>query len=256
MTGRLTRKRALVIGAGSVSDGIGNGRASAMLFAREGACVLVMDRDGAAAADTVARIRADGGVAEQIIADATDAQAMNRVMNTAQSLWGGLDIVQHTVGMSMAGGVTDTSPDDWDTVFTVNLKSAFLAARAAVPIMKSGGGGAFVFISSLAAHQAGPYSYAAYEASKAGVNRLARSIARAHAGDNIRANVVMPGIIDTPHVQAFITDAQASADRAKLVPLGRQGSPWDVAEAALFLASDAAGFITGAVLPVDGGMSA
>ena len=227
-----------------------------MLFAREGARVLAVDRDAAAAEDTVARIRAEGGDAEAIVADATNEAAMITVMERAQALWGGLDILQHTVGMSVAGGVTDTAPEDWDKVLSVNLTSAYLAARVAVPVMKAGGGGALVFISSLAAHQAGPYSYVAYEASKAGVNRLARSIARSHAVDNIRANVVMPGVIDTPHVQAFITSAQASADRAKLVPLGRQGSPWDVAEAALFFASDAAGFITGAVLPVDGGFVA
>jgi len=256
MTGRLAGKRAVIIGAGSVSDGIGNGRASAMLFAREGARVLAVDRDAAAAHDTVARIHAEGGEAEAMTADATDATALEAVMARAVALWGGLDIVQHVVGISVAGGVTDTAPADWDRVFAVNLTSAYLTARAAVPVMQASGGGALVFISSLAAHQSGPYSYVAYEASKAGVNRLARSIAKAHATDNIRANVVMPGVIDTPHVQAFITSAQASADRAKMVPLGRQGSPWDVAEAALFLASDAAGFITGVVLPVDGGMSA
>lgn len=254
--GRLAGKRAIIIGAGSISAGIGNGRASAMLFAREGARVLAVDRDIAAAKDTVARIHAEGGDAEAIVADATQEGDLTMVMGRAREKWGGLDILQHTVGMSLAGGVTETEPADWDRVFSVNLTSAYLAARTAIPLMQESGGGALIFISSLAAHRSGPYNYVAYEASKAGVNRLARSIAKAHAGDNIRANVVMPGIIDTPHVQAFITGAQASADRAKLVPLGRQGSPWDVAEAALFFASDAASFITGAVLPVDGGMSA
>lgn len=254
--GRLAGKRAIVIGAGSVSAGIGNGRASAMLFAREGAHVLAVDRDLAAAEDTANRIQAEGGAAQAIAADATQETDMIRIIDHARQLWGGLDILQHTVGMSLAGGVTETAPEDWDHVFQVNLTSAYLAARTAIPLMRDSGGGAFVFISSLAAHQAGPYDYVAYEASKAGLNRMTRSIARAHAPENIRANVVMPGVIDTPHVQAFISGAQATTDRAKLVPMGRQGSPWDVAEAALFFASDAAGFITGAVLPVDGGMSA
>ena len=254
---RLEGKRAAVIGAGSVGDGIGNGRAIAMLFAREGARVLAADRNAEAVTDTVTRITAEGGVADAVEMDATDPAAVEALMSRADALWGGLDILVHVVGMSLPGGVTDTAPEDWDRVFDVNLRSAFLAARTAVPGMAERGGGSLVFVSSLAAVWSGSYSYAAYEASKAGLNRLARSLARAHAAEGIRANVVMPGMIDTPHVRAFITGAQSASDaeRAAAVPMKRQGTPWEVAEAALFLASDAASYVTGACLPVDGGLS-
>lgn len=256
MRGRLDGKRALVLGAGSVGEGVGNGRASAILFAREGARVLCVDRDLAAAEATVARIREEGGVAEAMAADGTDPDAGPQMVARMGALWGGTDIAQHGLGMSVAGGAVDTAPEDWDRVFDLNLRSAYLFARAVVPVMVDQGRGALVFLSSRAAVASGAYSYAAYEASKAGVNRLTRSLARAHAGQGVRVNCVMPGIIDTPHVSAFISGAQGDADRAAMVPMGRQGTAWEVAEAALFLVSDASSFVTGVVLPVDGGMGA
>lgn len=258
MMERLKKKRVAVIGAGSVGEGIGNGRAMAMLFAREGARVLAADLSLEAAENTVARITDDGATAEPFAMDATDPADVTALLSRAQTLWGGLDILVHVVGMSLPGGVVETDPDDWDKVFDVNLKSAYLTARAAIPVMKEQGGGALVFISSLVATYSGPYSYVAYETSKAGINRMCRSIARAYAPDNIRANVIMPGMIDTPHVNAFISDTQcaSSADRAAAVPMGRQGTPWDIAEAALFFASDASAYVTGACLPVDGGLGA
>ena len=142
---RLEGKRAAVIGAGSVGDGIGNGRAIAMLFAREGARVLAADRNAEAVTDTVTRITAEGGVADAVEMDATDPAAVEALMSRADALWGGLDILVHVVGMSLPGGVTDTAPEDWDRVFDVNLRSAFLAARTAVPGMAERGGGSLVF---------------------------------------------------------------------------------------------------------------
>ena len=255
---RLKDKRVAIIGAGSVGEGIGNGRAIAMLFAREGARVLAADRNLDAAENTVSRITQDGGTANAFAMDATDPTDVDALVARANELWGGIDILVHVVGMSVPGGVCETEPDDWDLVFAVNLKSAYLAARAVIPGMKQQGGGAIVFLSSLVATYSGSYSYVAYEASKAGVNRMGRSIARAHAADNIRANVIMPGMIDTPHVTAFISDDQnaSSTQRAAVVPMGRQGTAWDIAEAALFLASDASSYITGVSLPVDGGLGA
>jgi len=255
--GRLKGKRAVVIGAGSVGEGVGNGRAIAMLYAREGAHVLAADFNADAAENTVARIANEGGSAEAFTMDATNPEDVQALMTRAVAVLGGVDILVHVIGMSLPGGVCETAPDDWDRVFDVNLKSAFLASRAVLPMMKEQGSGALVFISSLVAEYSGPYSYAAYESSKAGLNRMCRSVARAHASDNIRANVVMPGMIDTPHVAAFIRDSQSTSasDRAAAVPMRRQGSPWEIAEAALFLASDASSYITGICLPVDGGLS-
>jgi len=253
---RLSGKRAIVVGAGSIGEGIGNGRAIAMLFAREGAKVLAADKSAPAVQNTVDRILQEDGVAEPFTMDATKPNDAASLVEKAIDLWGGVDILVHVVGMSLRGGVSETTPEDWDKVFEINLKSAFLAAQAVLPVMKTQQQGALAFISSLVADYSGPYSYAAYESSKAGLNRLSRSIARAHAADGIRSNVVMPGMIDTPHVKAFISDTQgaSSADRSAAVPMKRQGTPWDVAEATLFLVSDASSYITGTNLPVDGGL--
>lgn len=256
---RLDGKRAAIIGAGSVGDGIGNGRAIAMLFAQEGAKVLAVDRDADAVGNTIDRIRATDPASEAhaITLDATSGEDLERLVSEADQLWGGLDILVHVVGMNLPGNVVDTTPEDWDRVFDVNLKSAYLAAHHVLPGMIEQGGGALVFISSIASIWSGPYSYVGYEASKAGLNRLTQSIARGHAAEGIRANVVLPGMIDTPHVQKFIHQSQSATSdaRAASVPMKRQGTSWDIAEAALFLASDASSYVTGVCLPVDGGLT-
>jgi NAD(P)-dependent dehydrogenase (short-subunit alcohol dehydrogenase family) len=157
------------------------------------------------------------------------------------------------------GGVVETAPEDWHRVFDINLGAAYHLSRAALPQMEKAGRGALVFISSLAGLRAGPYSYVSYEASKAALQRMAQSIAQEYAPHGIRANIILPGPIDTPHVTAVVAPdadpAALSKARAGMVPMGRQGPAWEGARAALFLASDDASFITGVLLPVDGGMS-
>ncbi|RVT85320.1 SDR family oxidoreductase [Rhodobacteraceae bacterium CCMM004] len=253
---RFAGRRVLVAGGGSIGPGMGNGKAAALAYAREGASVLVVDRVLAAAEETVALIAAEGGAAEAHAADLTDAEAAADAVAAAGAR---LDVLHFNVGTSVRGGVAETAPEDWARVMDVNLTAAYLTARAAIPVMRAQGGGAMVFISSVAAVRAGPYAYAAYEASKAALGRMAQSIAAAEAAHGIRANVIVPGVIDTPHVTTVVApDAdpvELARARAALVPLGRQGSPWDVAQAATFLASDDAAYITGALLPVDGGLT-
>ena len=250
----------MVWGAGSIGPGWGNGKATAVLFAREGAKVLCIDRDGAAAVETAGLIAGEGGEALVFVADVTAAGAAREATAHCTEHLGTPDIVHYNVGISQPGGVDDVDLDGWRAVFAVNVEGAMLAASAALPAMVSAKKGAFVFISSLAAVASGGYQYASYEASKAALNRLSQTIAVAHAADGIRSNVIMPGLIDTPHVTHHIAGkATAAADlaarRAAAPPMRRQGTAFEVAEAAVFLASDAASYITGAALPVDGGLS-
>lgn len=257
VTGRVSGKRVAVIGAGSVGPGWGNGKAAATLYAREGGAVLCVDRDAKAAEETTALIRADGGTAHAHAGDMTDPAACLAAAKAARGHLGGLDILHFNVGISTRGGIAETSAQDWDRVMRVNLDAAFHITRACLPLLEEDGGGSIVYIASLAALVNGPYRYIGYEVSKAALCRMASSIAIEYAARGVRANTVVPGMIDTPHVAAMIAggqDAKAFAEaRAAQVPMRRQGTGWDVAEAALFLASDAAGFITGVDLRVDGG---
>lgn len=257
---RLAGKRAAIIGAGSIGAGWGNGKATSALFAREGARVLCVDRDKAAAEETADIIRKEGGSAETLVADVTDPGTGARVLDRMNMLWNGVDILVYNVGISLPGGVLDTSDEGWDRVIDVNLTGAMRLTRAILPTLRTQGSGALVYVSSLAAVYSAPYSYVSYEVSKMALIRFARSVAHENAPHGIRANAILPGVIDTPHVAAFVdaeTDpATLAARRAAMVPMGRQGTAWDVAHAALFLASDEAGYITGQALRVDGGLTA
>lgn len=256
---RATGKRVAVIGAGSVGPGIGNGMAAAITYARQGAQVLCVDCNRDAADKTVALITDEGNTALSCIADVTQEGDVDTVMAALQDNWGGIDILHFNVGISAKGGVAEQSLAGWNQIFTTNLTAAMLMSRAVLPLMKQQQSGALVFISSLAAVMSGLYSYASYEASKAALCRMSASIAKEYAPFGIRSNTIVPGMIDTPHVAKFIApdvDPDTLAkQRASLVPMGRQGTGWDIANAALFLTSQEAGFITGIDLVVDGGMS-
>ncbi len=257
---RLDGKRVAIIGAGSVGAGWGNGKATAVRFAREGAKVLCVDRSEAAAAETAGLIRDDGGVAEVLTADATDREAGAALMAAMEKLWGGIDVLDYNVGISKAGGVLETSDADWDRIFDINLSAAMRLTGAVLPALREQKAGSLIYVSSLAAVFSAPYSFVSYEVSKAALVRLARSVAHENAPHGIRANAILPGLIDTPHVNAYVDQTTApeelAARRAAMVPMGRQGTAWDVANAALFLASDEAGYVTGIEMRVDGGLTA
>ena len=257
--GRVSGKRVAVIGAGSVGPGWGNGKAAALTYAREGAQVLCVDCNRTAASETVALITEQGNMALACIADVTQEAEIETVIAALQDNWGGIDILHFNVGISAKGGVADQSLAGWNQIFATNLTSAMLVSRAVLPLMKQQRSGALVFISSLAAQMSGLYSYASYEASKAVLCRMSASIAKEYAPFGIRSNTIVPGLIDTPHVTKFIApDADpvtVARQRADLAPMGRQGTGWDIANAALFLASEDAGFITGIDLRVDGGLA-
>ncbi len=263
MSGRLANKAAVVVGAGQTpGTTIGNGRATAILFAREGARVLLIDRDLASADETAAMIAAEGGVALTFAADITREADCQALVAEAKAKLGRIDILHNNVGIGAGDGPAHRLEEAaFDKIMAVNLKGMWLTIKHALPAMREqGGGGAIVNISSLAA--IAPANILAYEMSKAGVNKLTTSVAAANARHGIRCNAIMPGLIDTPMAVEGIARARGEsveavrAARNSRVPLGgKMGEAWDVAYAALFLACDEAKFITGAVLPVDGGMS-
>jgi NAD(P)-dependent dehydrogenase (short-subunit alcohol dehydrogenase family) len=253
--GALAGRTVLVVGAGTrPSDDedapVGNGRAIAVLAGRAGARVVCADRDAEAAEATADLVRAEGADAHVTVADVRREEACEALVADAIAAAGpAVHGVVLNVGIGRGSGLEGTSTKDWDTVFDVNLRGHFLVARAAAPHVPDGG--AFVFVSSVAGLQPGSRS-PAYDASKAGVIGLNRHVALEYARRGVRSNVVAPGLIDTP-LGRNATRGRPSRGRTP-VPLGRQGTAWEVAEATCFLLSDAAGYITGQVLAVDGGL--
>ena len=249
---RLEGKVAIVAGAGSSGPGIGNGKATAVLFAREGASVLLADAVLERAEETLAMIREEGGEASAIQANVTDARECQAMVDAALERYGRLDILDNNVGMSMRGTVVDTPEGEWDRIIAVNLKSMILASGAAIPKMIETGGGSIINISSIAGLRA--HSQTPYTTTKSAVIGLTYSMAADHGKDNVRVNCIAPGLLYTPMTAPRMDDAMRD-NRRIAAPLGTEGTAWDVAHAAVFLASDEARWVTGVVLPVDAGLT-
>jgi NAD(P)-dependent dehydrogenase (short-subunit alcohol dehydrogenase family) len=269
---RLTGKTAIVVGAGQTpGDTIGNGRATAILFAREGANVLLVDRDGDSARETQTLIEREAGEsaspargrASVFEGDATSEATCRAMAEACLAAFGRIDILHNNVGIGSGDReLTNLDVEAWDRIISVNLKSAFLAAKHVLPVMRQAQSGAIINVSSLAA-VAASIELTAYKVSKAGLNALTQVTAIANARYGIRVNAIQPGLIETPMAienlsrERGIPKDELIRARHASVPLrGKMGTAWDVAHAALFLASDEAQFITGIVLPVDGGQGA
>jgi NAD(P)-dependent dehydrogenase (short-subunit alcohol dehydrogenase family) len=261
----LAGKVAVVTGAGSVGPGWGNGKATAVLLARQGAAVFALDIDADAAGETQRLIAGEGGTGVAHRCDLLSSDEIEAAMAACRDRFGRLDLLVNNVGGSHPGGPADMPEEVWDRQIDFNLKTAFLGCKHALPIMEAGGsGGAVVNIASIAGLRMGAARvHSAYSASKAGIIGFSKSVAMAYAARGIRCNTVVPGLMHTPLVehrlvrQPGANDAEALINkRHASVPMRRMGTGWDVGHAVLFLLSDEAGHITGTEIVVDGGISA
>jgi NAD(P)-dependent dehydrogenase (short-subunit alcohol dehydrogenase family) len=250
----LAGKVALISGGGAAGDGIGNGRAAAILLARAGAKVLVADRELELAEHTVNMIAAEGGVAAALAVDVTSEADCKRLVDATLDRFGRLDFLDNNVGIGSRGSVVDEKPEQYRRVMKVNVESMFLLSKYAIPAMiKTAQGGAIVNISSISALR--PRGLTTYTTSKTAVIGLTRAMAVDHGRDNVRVNCICPGPMYTPMVYARGMSEAARAQRAKASVLKREGTGWDVGHAVKFLLSDHARYITGQVLVVDGGVT-
>jgi NAD(P)-dependent dehydrogenase (short-subunit alcohol dehydrogenase family) len=250
----LAGKVAIVSGGGAAGDGIGNGRAAAILLARAGTKVLVADRDLTLAQRTVEMIEAEGGTAAALAGDVTDEADCRQLVDAAVARWGRLDFLDNNVGIGSRGSVVDQKPDEYRRVMQVNVETMFLLSKYAIPAMiKTAKGGAIVNISSISALR--PRGLTTYSTSKAAVIGLSRAMAVDHGRDNIRVNCICPGPMYTPMVYARGMSEAARKQRARASVLKTEGTGWDVGHAVKFLLSDYARYITGQVLVVDGGVT-
>ena len=259
---RLDGKVALVTGCGSIGPGWGNGKAIAVLLARQGASVFGVDLVQEAAETTRDLIREEGGVAEVHGADVTNAAQVNAMVEACLARFGRIDILINNVGRSEPGGPVEMSEQTWDEQMDVNVKSAFLTCKAVLPVMERQGGGSVVNISSVAGLRYAGKPQVAYAAGKAALMQLTQTTAVLYAARGVRLNCVVPGLMFTPLVQR-LADKYANGDfdgfvahRHQQVPMGRMGDAWDVANAVLFLASDESRYITAQQIVVDGGLTA
>jgi len=261
MPGALRDRVALVIGAGSVAPGWGIGKAVAVAFARAGARVAVADLAAEAARETADIIEAEGHSARAAAVDATDEAGVRALVAETVDRWGRLDVLYNNVGVGKAGDPAETTLEDWRRISDANLAALHIAAQAVIPQMKRQGGGVILATSSIAGLRHVGFPHLAYGATKAAANHFARLMAVDYAADNIRVNTIVPGLLDTPRIQRTVAGEYGDPEemrerRNRQVPLGFMGDAWDVANAAVFLASDQARYITGAELVVDGGITA
>jgi NAD(P)-dependent dehydrogenase (short-subunit alcohol dehydrogenase family) len=260
MTLRLREKVALVFGAGSSGPGWGNGKAVAVLFARQGAKVIAVDRSREAAEETGRIIREEGNACEVMEADVTSGAAVTAVVEATLARYGQIDILHNNVGLAERADLLEMDEADWQRGLDVNATSVFLTCKSVLPAMLQRRQGAIVNVSSLASIQVNSYPYFAYYAAKSAINQFTRALAVHYAAQGIRANAILPGVLNTPLIHQQISSHFADTEsmmkaRNAASPMGRMGDAWDVAYAALFLASDEAKYITGVCLPVDGGKS-
>ncbi len=262
-TERLKGRVALILGAGTSAPGISIGKASSIAMACAGASVAALDFNVDTAQDVTQEILAFGGQAIAYQADVADIVAMQAAIERVMQDFGRIDILQINAGIGRVGGPAETSLEDWDRIQKVNVESILIAAKLVAPIMVKQGSGSIIGVSSVAGMRYLGYPHLAYSVTKAAVIHFIKMLAQQYAGDGIRANTIVPGLIDTPRIQknvAKVFDANADMDKTRRardqqVPMGRMGTPWEIASVATFLASDDASYITGTEIVVDGGLT-
>ena len=262
VVGRLAERVAIVVGAGKTpGETTGNGQAVAIVFARAGAAVMLVDRDGTRADETRGMIADEGGTAIVHAADVTRDEDCEQLAAACVERFGRIDILHNNVGVGSLGGPVELPREQWQWTMDTNLTSMFLACKYVLPHMERQGRGVIINISSLAAIRHTPYPMLAYHTSKAAVNAFTKAVALQYAPRGVRVNCIMPGLIDTPMAMRGLSSGlgvsmdELRRRRDASVPMGHMGSAWDVAYTALFLASDEARYITGVCLPVDGGLA-
>jgi len=259
---RMRDKVVLVTGAGSNGTGWGNGKAAATLYAREGASVFAVDLRGQAAEETRDTIAMENGVCAAFTADVSCSGEVHEMVAKCIETFGRIDVLHNNVGISEVGGAIDASEESWNRLVAINQTSVFLTCKYALPHMVAQQSGVIVNVGSVAGLRWIGFPYAAYTATKGAVSALTRNIAIQHAPDGIRANCVLPGLMDTPLIRGALVEGYGGDIEAMItkrhnqVPMGHMGDAWDTAYAALFLASDEARYITGTESIVDGGLTA